>query len=237
VYVSIDKVADPPKPLWRSVTRAIGAFVLTTIVGTILTTCWQTRQWKEQQEYTARVERAKAQLEVTNAITQKVSDAFSSNNQIIFLSLLDANGKTAKGIRDQQLKVAVEDWIKQNRSWRVDEAALFAQTTAYFTKPSVHRLLSQILDNRQKLFVKVREFVDESRAEPVPSKKGRRRARLQQINRDIFLLVRETTALNVQNAEPISRRGLLQMLVEEMINEIRDDQVVNKGWWRQLLMM
>jgi hypothetical protein len=216
--------------------RALGAFVLTTVVGTILTTCWQTRQWNEQQQYTARVERAKAQLEVTNAVTQKVSDAFSSNNQIIFLSLLGAKGN-AKAIRKQQLNLAVEDWIKQNRSWRVDEAALLAQTSAYFTKPRVHTLLTQILDNRQKLFVKVREFVEESHAEPVPSKEGERRAKLHQINRDIYLLVRDTTARDPQDTNPIVRPGLMQMLVEEMISEIRDDQVVKKVWWQQLLAM
>lgn len=239
LYVRLENVTtEQPKTVWQHpVAKALGAFLLTTVVGTILTTCWQTRQWTEQQEYTARVDRAKAQLEITKELTQKVMDAFSTSNQVIFLTLLEAKGTSARRIRDQQLRSAIEDWLKQNRSWRIDEATLLAETNAYFECDTVRKLVTEVLKNRYNLFIKVREFLEVSQALPAPPAGTQKRAKMLKINQEIFLLIRDTISTDLQNPPSPTTSGALPRLTAAMIKESRQTQLLQKPLWRQLLGM
>jgi hypothetical protein len=215
-HVILDKVHEPqtPRSIWEHpVIRALGAFALTTVLGTVITTCWQTRQWTEQQDYTARAKQAETQLSVTKAVTEKVSDAFSCSNHVVFLTLLDANGASAE-VRNRHLPVSIEEWIRQNRTWRVSEATLVADTTAHFSRPSVHQLLAQVLESRRELFKNMTQFIEISRGEPVPQIGDPRRKELQDINSKIYNIVRATTGGG----------GLLPRLTREMIAEVQEDQ-------------
>ena len=225
-HILVEKVPKPRiKPdIWeRPLTRALGAFMLTTVLGTILTTCWQTRQWREQQIYTARVDRAKIQMQIAKSVTERLNDAFSCSNHVVFMTLLDAQGNAAT-IRDEQLRSSVEEWMRQDRTWRVSESVLLADTTAQFTRPDVSRLLTQALENRRQLFKKILEFIEISHAEPVPSKGDPHRKQLEDINAEIYLLVHNTTG----------RGMVLPQLTQAMISEMREDQASRESLWDRL---
>lgn len=221
VHVLIEKVPEAPatRAWWdHPIARALGAFALTTVVGTIITTSWQTKQWTEQQAYAARAERAKVQMEVAKNVAERVSDAFSASNQVLYLTLLDAHGKAAR-VRDKQLQASIEEWLRQNRTWHVDESVLTAQTTAHFSRSSVHLLAAHVFRKRQQLFKQMTTFIEVSRGEPVPPAPHPRRDKMLKINEQIYPLMVNT----------LGDRKLLPLLTREMIDEMREEQTQRSG--------
>jgi hypothetical protein len=216
----------PSKPWFdHPAARAIGIFILTTVVGGLLSARWQSQHWEEQQAYAARNERAKARLDLSSAVTRRVSEAFSASNQIVYLTVLSADGTFAQ-TRNSQLSASLQDWLAQNRQWRIEEKVLLAETRANFSDHEIHTLLRQIVANRETLSRLVTQFIEISQGGPVPAVGNKRRDELEAVNPKIFNIVAETTGPT----------GLLPRLSELMIREARAGQEPPpRPWYRRLL--
>lgn len=226
LHVTLEQISTSAKgSLWtHPLTKAAGAFVFTTLIGSFLTAAWQYGQWTEQQIFTARADRAKAQLEITKHATEKISDTLSSSNHLIFVTLLDLKGR-AKPRHDAQLRASVDEWIMQDRTWRASESVILADVTSQFQSRRVHCLLRQILANRREISKQMIDFVETSRGEPFSEMDMKRRSKLEEINSKIYLLMEGT----------IGEGKLLSQLRIEMIKEMRETQEVKQPIWRRFI--
>lgn len=183
---------------WPSV-KLLAPFILTTVVGTWLAITWQTRQWTEQQKYTAIQEAAKTRLDLVATVTQKVGETFASGEDILILYQVNRKAKMQKH---------VSQWLEQNRAWRVEEKVLAAEIEANFSDPEIARDYDALRNQRRKLFFTINDFLQLASGKNTAGQQ----ARLTQLNNTALTIIRDTTSSN----------GLLVRLSKRMLQETRE---------------
>lgn len=183
---------------WPSV-KLLAPFILTTVVGTWLAITWQTRQWTEQQKYTAIQEAAKTRLDLVATVTQKVGETFASGEDILILYQVN---------RKAEMQKHVSQWLEQNRAWRVEEKVLAAEIEANFSDPEIARDYDALRNQRRKLFFTINDFLQLASGKNTAGQQ----ARLTQLNNTALTIIRDTTSSN----------GLLVRLSKRMLQETRE---------------
>jgi hypothetical protein len=203
----------------HAIARALGAFLLTTVLASVVGACWQRRHWAEQQAYDARNQKSATQVQLAGSVVRRISEAFSASNQVIYLTLLTTSGPLTN-IRRAQLRQSLDEWIAHNQKWRIEEKVLVAETMAHFRDRRIGPLLEHIIKNGNTMVREMTQFVEVSQGDTVPGEPDPRRAELEAINQRIFNLVAETTGPD----------GLLSRLATHMLSEARAGQQEPAAW-------
>ena len=195
--------------------RLFAPFLLTTVVGTWLAYVWQTREWTEQQDYTARQQIAKTRMDVMTAFVRRVSELVAAGDDLMALYQFELTGALAP-MREHEMEERIKRWFDENRRWRIDEKVLVAQVRANFSDPRISQRLTEILIHRRDLSQTVNKFLGETGGRPLPDPPPKSVVKLH--NHAITVIV-ETTGGTKQVEE-----GLLAKLSTVMIEETRRDQ-------------
>ena len=134
-------------------TLLVLGFLLTTILGTTLTSCWKSLELDNEREYLStqtRCERErqtksdeiKQKYEVKDEIIRRVAETNTAAEEI----LLYFQMKPARREREQNERVTY--WKEATRNWRTNEKILKQRLLLRFSDPSVNQLFDDMITFR-----------------------------------------------------------------------------------------
>lgn len=122
-------------------------FIFTGILGSVLSTCWQNKQWAEQEKYHAAELATQERLETIRYATETIAASVASAEDVLHLFSWSWPAKSEVAILGERAKY----WREESRKWRVAEKVLSARVHASFNDKDVNSLLDQIIDDRYNL--------------------------------------------------------------------------------------
>lgn len=119
-------------------------FVLTTVVGSLVTSWWQYQQWQRQEALRASQEKAKARVEVINLTAQSIAESFAAAEDVLHLFAFEWHRKSQVVTLSERAK----HWTERSRQWRVAEKVLVARVSSAFPDARIRGLLQSIMEDR-----------------------------------------------------------------------------------------
>lgn len=142
---------EPPDDglLKHPATLLVLGFALTTIFGTIITSCWKYKEWQNEQEYLktqsqcdrerlTKTEEIKQKYEVKEAVIKGVSETNTAAEEILRYLLLDP------ARRDKEGADRVVYWKEASRNWRINSKILTQRLVFRFRDPRVTGTFDEI---------------------------------------------------------------------------------------------
>lgn len=144
----------------------VAGFILTTIFGTIITSCWKYREWQNEQAYTATqthcererltmTEGIKQKNEVKEEIIKRVAETNTAAEEILKYF------EIAPTRQEQEKEERSKYWKEASRNWRINSKILKQRLILRFNNPSISTLFAEItryrswvgvhIDNQQDL--------------------------------------------------------------------------------------
>ncbi len=155
---SIGKVAAHPAFL-----LFIG-FILTGIIGTLVTSTWQRKEWNRQQDRLVHIRRADQQEKVMEELVQAIVDSNETEENVLIA--FSDEWRQGDPRREQITEERLEAWKKQGgRDWRIAKEMIRSKLKFYFTEDrEVQIIFQRILDRRdEQIAPKIYELESEYR--------------------------------------------------------------------------
>lgn len=193
----------------------LAGFILTTVMGTWLSSYWQDRQWKGQQEYLksqSDIERTrltrqgliKEKYDIRDQTIKAIAEASTAAEDMLesFTWQLDDSRRTTDAPERARY------WQEASRNWRINSKTLAQKISFRFNKPEVLKTFDHITEIRAAVGNKIqilKRRVEESKGSVLAD---------EQFQRDVY-------AVNGQINEVVR---LAQELMKVMTEEIREDE-------------
>jgi hypothetical protein len=187
-------------------------FALTGVLGSLLTSCWQTQQWRREQALEARKDVTKERVAVMNLTTEAIAESFTAAEDVLHLFAWDWSADSPV----VNLKERSATWTASSRRWRVDEKVLLARMDANFRGTRAPILLNAIIQRRRRLGNDIQNLLAVADRVAATGKTTlEQEAEIEEHRVDALKLVNETTGTN----------GFLSRLTAVMVQEIQPNVV------------
>jgi hypothetical protein len=124
-------------------------FILTTLFGTIIASCWKYLEWENEQEYLktqtqcererqTRSEEIKQKYEVKDEIIRRVAETNTAAEEILLYFQMEPSRRERE--QDERIKY----WKEASRNWRINEKILRQRLLLRFNNPTVTELFEEI---------------------------------------------------------------------------------------------
>ena len=194
-------------------TLLITGFVLTGIVGTLLTTRWQRKEWdRQQQSQSLEWSRQQSRLiqihnidhkyEVIDEITKAVGESNAAASDILFT--FNAKAMNLPELKGKEGRIKL--WHQADQSWQKNISVIAQKLNVFFKDPQFQDELQKIIDKRDLIFFNLLELIDRAAENP------------REIETEDFKGIAQKTKLLIN-----LRSEDLQQLVNLMIKEIEAD--------------
>jgi hypothetical protein len=186
-------------------------FLLTGAIGSMLTSLWQTRQWRREQTYAAAQDLTGERVAVMNLTTEAIAESFTAAEDVLHLVAWN----WSPGSPVLSLKERSAAWIAASRQWRVQEKVLLARVDATFDGARPNVVLHRIIDRRQYLGNDIQNLLALADQVAATGKvTPEQEATIEKHRNNALLLIHETTGTG----------GLLSQLTSAMVAQIRPEK-------------
>lgn len=194
-------------------TLLIIGFLLTGIVGTLLTTRWQRKEWdrqqtlqniewNKQQSRLVQIHNIDHKYEVISEITMAVGQSNAAASEILFTFNPKANDLLRAEGSDERIKL----WQQAQHNWQIAVSVIRQKLSVFFRNEQLQDHLLKIADRIDLIFFNLLELID------------RATENQKEMEEEGFKRIAINTKLLIN-----SRSEDLQQLVSLMIEEIQAD--------------
>jgi hypothetical protein len=115
-------------------------FILTGVIGTLVTSRWQKREWDRQQARLIQIRRIEQKEKIMEALTQAIADSNATEEDVLIAFRPD--WRTIDPRREEITKERIEAWRAQGgRTWRITKELLWNKLNFYFKDKASSQLL------------------------------------------------------------------------------------------------
>ena len=176
-------------------------FLLTTGLGTLLTSNWQSREWSRQQLQLAQQRKLDQKYALADDFNKAISETIASADDILNLFKSDWDNQTLA--KEEPERMAY--WRQTSRNWRVASKIFITKLAAYFDDPQAKELFQEIILKRRRIGNNINRLLADYRG------KNRQNQQAQSIADETINLINETLNLTLQ-------------LTNSMVQEARHDE-------------
>lgn len=181
-------------------------FLLTGVVGSLLTSVWQHFEWKHQQDRRVAEEMTKQRLELMTFATQAVAQSCTAAEDVLWLFAWQWSEKSDV----LTLQQTGANWIVESRKWRTSEKVLRARLAADFPRERESLIFEQIINDRRRLGVDIQNLLSIADAARGRSYTPLELADIEKRRSRVLKLIDDTTGSH----------GRLQHLVKVMLQDL-----------------
>ncbi len=149
---------QPPKSLGflgHPLTLLVCGFLLTGLVGSALTTRWQSREWDRQRRQLARELELRQKVALFEESTTAVAEAFTAAEDILFMFSYES-GLNPK----EDLTERIGFWKTESRKWRTRSKVLSAKLASSFADPRISTIFHELILDRRHLGNDIANLLD-----------------------------------------------------------------------------
>ncbi|HLL70203.1 MAG TPA: hypothetical protein VK363_02150 [Pyrinomonadaceae bacterium] len=160
------KESAAEKNLKHPASLLVIGFVLTTLFGTIISSCWKYLEWENEQEYLktqtqcererqTRSEEIKQKYEVKDEIIKRVAETNTAAEDILLYFQLEPARRESE--REERIKY----WKEASRNWRINDKILRQRLLLRFKNPDVSELFNEMTRYRGWVGININNQQDE----------------------------------------------------------------------------
>ena len=139
---------------------------LGSVLGTVLTSRYQAREWDRQQHVLQERQKADQKVDAQNQIIEELVEAYAAARNAV-RPLFYEDAATFKSKADDRLK----EWDKASQKWQVSQARLEQRLADFFKDPNARSKLREVLNLRNPrgnpVFVEVNNVLGTIRQNPI----------------------------------------------------------------------
>lgn len=128
----------------KQIILLIVAFVLTTVLGGILTYVWKQRDWHNQQSYLAQQRALDKKYAVIDRTFKEVAITTSAAEDVLWIYYSDQ-------LSQKDIDERMANWYKSSRDWRVQSKILSASLAGNFKDQDIGKTFDDIVSKRRLL--------------------------------------------------------------------------------------